>query len=476
MEWTPTYPYPGGLMEYPAVGGGQYYRGQPSSLRKADYAVTSRTQLRAALANADPGEMIRVDDDVDLTGVRRLPISTAGLTLAGDRGAFSPGAILGTANSGEELFRITARDVRITGLRLQGADDTYGADGASVGVRVSATGAEIDNCGIRGFGYAGILHGQHGWAGKLEVHHNAIIDCPKRHLGYGIAVYHGRAVVHHNYLNYCRHEMAGGGAVDCWYRFVDNYLGPQAVLHPIDMHPMGGAGGKALHVRHNIVEAQEAVDTRGSDGYQSAVHVRANPREESTIAHNAFGNTQSGGYTWGDAIECSGFKPPGNLQIEGNQFGDAVPRSDAVGIRPDDGSRDGSSDDETIEDPSMTYPTADRYGETYDVGLHGTGDVSQYRLTAADGVAFPNNEEKHERIEGRTAYGQLSTHTDTVRCTGPITALSVTSGDVAIEVEIDGEVYGVDDFPDIEKDGGQVTGALRFEGKTYDVTLDVRER
>ncbi|HJN17017.1 MAG TPA: hypothetical protein QGH10_16040, partial [Armatimonadota bacterium] len=139
------------------IGGGEGYT---DILTTGDFVVTTADELLAALKQAQAGQIVFVPDEVeiDLTGHRNIALPD-GVTLAGTRGLDrSPGArIFTTLRQSHTLMRTAGDEVRITGLRFEGACATTElvADHSSF-LSVGHYGTEVDNCEVSAFNVNGI--------------------------------------------------------------------------------------------------------------------------------------------------------------------------------------------------------------------------------------------------------------------------------------------------------------------------------
>ncbi len=150
------------------VGGGQGYTRIISPTEPGvRYVVSTKEQLIDALGRAQPGEVVFVNANIDLTGEMPLGIP-AGVTLAGNRGfraspdapvssgatirkaAHTPGFIGNPDSNGwttssweEPLFYANGSGVRVTGLQLEGEmapqdDESVPEDEYLVGIFANA--------------------------------------------------------------------------------------------------------------------------------------------------------------------------------------------------------------------------------------------------------------------------------------------------------------------------------------------------
>lgn len=221
--------------------------------------VGSVSELEAAVASAVSGDIVFVEGsaELDLTGVDLcLP---AGVWLASDRGVDgSPGALLhDTETEKDPLIDICGDDVRITGLRILGADphecpDEWPSDctgdiegdsncrdctPASIGIQTKGYDRlEIDNNELAGWSYAATWFEE---GTGHQVHHNFIHHTWRQGLGYGV-VLTGEAdvdvLVAWNRFDANRHAIAGSGYPVQSYEARDNLVLEHANGHIFDMH------------------------------------------------------------------------------------------------------------------------------------------------------------------------------------------------------------------------------------------------
>ena len=243
------------------VGGGPGYPDILAPDGACTTVVRTRAELEAALADAEPDDVVYVDDDaaIDLSGASLCIPS--GVTVASGRGRTgSAGALLYTTTTVREpLLRACGDDVRITGIRLHGADPTQcppeypdrctGVDRTGgvncrdcmpVSYGISARmvhGLEVDNCDLSGFSAAAISVTA---SLRNHVHHNYIHHNQRQGLGYGVVL--GRhldptfVLIEHNRFDYNRHSIAGSGEHTMDYTARYNVVLPHANGHVFDMH------------------------------------------------------------------------------------------------------------------------------------------------------------------------------------------------------------------------------------------------
>jgi|SRR5919109_644092 hypothetical protein len=281
------------------IGGGPGYSRIVDTTKPNVVVVDNRADLVRALTTAVSGAVIYVRDDavIDLTGADPITIP-GGVTLASGRGkGGSRGALLYVTTPPTvpvdelqyPLFKTGGPYVRITGLRIQGHDQTVlTTSGLTTGVAVVHRYNEIDNCEIYGWPHAGI-HALKD-ALRLRVHHNYIHHNYGNGNGYGITL-NGEygtvdALIEANYFDYHRHGIAGTGHIgtSCEARY--NVFGKNFAYYPVDMHGGGDRGdgtnwaGDWIVVHHNTFY-KTASDAGG-------VHISGIPRIGAWIFSNWF--------------------------------------------------------------------------------------------------------------------------------------------------------------------------------------------
>ena len=264
------------------IGGGKGY----SDIRTSgDVTVRTAEGLLAALEQAKPGQVLFMPEkvEIDLTGRRNIGIP-GGVTLAGTRGLDgSPGArIFTTWRQSHVLFTTLGRQVRLTGLRFEGA---YGgtkrvADHSGF-ISVGYSDFEIDNCEVYNFPVRGI--GVSPNAIRVHVHHNSIHHCTRAGLGYGVSTSSSDVRIIANAFDHCRHHIASSGRPGAGYEAAWNLVGPGAIGHHFDMHGGRDRGdatdiaGDWIHVHHNTFQ-----------GRQRHVVIRGVPSQGARVHHNWF--------------------------------------------------------------------------------------------------------------------------------------------------------------------------------------------
>ena len=287
------------------IGGGNGYtdiisRDDP----RVKFIVDTRDELLSALQSARSGDVIYVEGNanIDMSGHFNIQVP-AGVTIASNRGenGAAGGRIFQIRLSNDQaadwtpMFKAAGQNVRITGLRIEGPDKTTGSVGQTrLGIFSSYRNLEVDNCEIWGWSGAGVsLYGTGGsdMQSGGYVHHNYIHHCQMNGLGYGVVVSGGStSLVEANYIDYCRHAIAGSGLPGDGYEARYNICGPNFIAsyaYQFDMHgtpdPSGSGtmAGDIIKIHHNTFMA-----TGPADSY--AALICGIPRVGAYIDHNWF--------------------------------------------------------------------------------------------------------------------------------------------------------------------------------------------
>jgi len=264
------------------IGGGEGY--QPV-FADGDFTVRTADELRGALGQAKAGQRIFVPHgvEIDLTGHRNLVIP-GGVTLAGTRGSNgSPGArLFTTLRQSHGLMRTGGDEVRITGLRFEGAfAGTERVADHSHFLSINHYGAEVDNCEICNFNTSAI--GVGAGAIRVRIHHNHIHHCQRSGYGYGVSTGSSDVRIIANKFDYCRHHIASSGAPGCGYEAAWNLIGPHATSHHFDMH-----GGRDRGDATDIAGDWMAIHHNTFQGKHRHVVIRGVPSQGAEIHHNWF--------------------------------------------------------------------------------------------------------------------------------------------------------------------------------------------
>jgi FG-GAP-like repeat/Ricin-type beta-trefoil lectin domain-like len=317
-------------------GGGEDYT---RIVTTGNRMVKNKIELLAALKAAVRGDVVYVDDNanIDLSGEKEIVINE-GVTLASGRGHNgSLGAFLFCDNLGSyNLFHITAKNTRITGLRLKGPmasekpahgeKDVPGCIAIDCGTEVDEENlnfqvpdlqVEIDNNEI----WAWPLHGVNVEFVKgvkiayNEIHHNRY-DYDGHGHGYGTSINAGQAIVEKNIFSFNRHDIASGGHPFSSYIFRNNLVLQGGTHHSIDVHgwhekeqnhlrPDGHCtAGNNFLIDGNIV--LEDFNWIKSTFWAYNVLIRGIPKDVVTIRNNKFAQKkdytiaqcQDGGLDW----------------------------------------------------------------------------------------------------------------------------------------------------------------------------------
>ena len=191
--------------------------------------------LRQAVRTEDTTIRVRNGVVLDLTAYDTMRVAH-GVRLVGARTAREPGPLLYTRVR-KKLFLIRAddthnvRNVRISGLRIKGPDDTEIVDGGDHSTAIyvnSAVDVEIDHNELYGWKNAGvrvadehndrIKYNRNPWTVRIHdnyIHHNQ----EKNSAGYGVHISDGAfAHIERNVFDYNRHAIAGDGSDWSGYR------------------------------------------------------------------------------------------------------------------------------------------------------------------------------------------------------------------------------------------------------------------
>lgn len=287
-----------------SIGGGEGYA---AIVTEGDHVVESVEALVAALAAAQPGEVVFIpgETEIDLTTliyIEQLVIGIPeGVTLAGDRGnAGSAGAlVVSDALATKIMIRALGPDVRVTGLRIQGPNPKRqlthhrrafgeGGDGSSYyykfptqnGIATEHDALEVDNCDISGFGHGGVYlqsgEGHH-------VHHCYIHHCQYNGLGYGICHNLASSLIEYNLFDFNRHSIAGTGRPGCGYVARNNVELGTSLSHCFDMH-----GGRDRGDGTDIAGTSIEIHNNTFGAPKPAIVIRGVPQDICDVHHNWF--------------------------------------------------------------------------------------------------------------------------------------------------------------------------------------------
>jgi hypothetical protein len=241
------------------VGGGAGYS---STIDRANatYIATTREELIAALASAQNGEIIYVDDDAIVTfGAADYGYTIrGGVTLAGGRGkpGVTGGKLVSDLDSSADnesywptFLKSTGPGVRITGLTTQQNTNANSEPVFHRGIFFwAAYDAEVDNNEINGWGYASVFVDNSGTGvsavSYVYVHHNYIHyhdgTMQKDEYGTEVAEWYDNGsqvniLFEANRLDYNWHHIAARGTKGENYMARYNWV-DHAVAHSFDCH------------------------------------------------------------------------------------------------------------------------------------------------------------------------------------------------------------------------------------------------
>jgi hypothetical protein len=308
------------------IGGGKDYKAYVTS---AQYRVKTPVELVTALQKAASGEVIYVEDGVEMN-LTEYPdlVIPAGVTLAGGRGHSNhSGALLyTTALDRSPLLLVGGEGVRVTGLRVRGPDQQrrtkqmkkllkvggrskengYYSIPNSNGIVSAHSNLEVDNCEIWGWSHGAIYLKK----GKGHyIHHNFIHHNQRSGLGYGVCHNMAVSLVEANIFDWCRHAIAATGRSGGAYEARYNIVLKNANGHSFDMH-----GGKDRKDGTNIAGDWMKIHHNTFNSSVWPVVIRGIPNEMSEIHHNWFVHPKK-------ADKCVlQYNAKGNLHIYRNQY------------------------------------------------------------------------------------------------------------------------------------------------------------
>jgi len=203
----------------PYGGGAGYFPIYESS--ECDIVVNSDdfSNLKNIVENASYGDIIYIDDNltIEIPAYNSFTIPS-GVTLASGRGNNgSQGALIyldykySDSNWHHHIYANS--NVRITGLRFRGPDDSKILTSANYcpgGIyQNSGTNLEIDNCELYNWYWIAI---RLVYSTNANIHHNYIHNNQKPGAGYGVQVgWKSNANISYNIFNYNRHSIASNG-------------------------------------------------------------------------------------------------------------------------------------------------------------------------------------------------------------------------------------------------------------------------
>lgn len=266
--------------------------GYPDIVDPADgctAVVSTRDELLAALAAAQPGTTVYVADTVgiDLTGMSVAIPQFVTLASGRGRGGSLGGLLYTTQATPGGMLRAVGEGVRITGLRIRGHQSEVCPNDDSIcgpfsrGIQSSSSTLEVDNCVLTGWTYAAVaINSSFG----THIHHNFIHHNQREESGYGIVLESetlgSQALIEWNRFNNNRHAVAGGGGTGQSYVARYNLVGARSIGHVFDMHDGNPAtiAGTNIQIYGNAVMVLD----------WSMVRVRSRPTEGAWTFGNCF--------------------------------------------------------------------------------------------------------------------------------------------------------------------------------------------
>ncbi len=351
------------------IGGGNGYLDtvEPG---EAQYVVSTAAALKTALATAAAGETVYVADgativlnDYAITTDHRPPFKgertgfyvPPGVTLAGGRGRASEGTIrLASGFYNTSVFNLIAlgAGARVTGLHIDGPQDSVEGGNLWIGVE-GASGSEIANCEIHGFGYCGTLcYGGYVDVVDFWIHHSYIHHCRGTGYGYPVGVsspdisHSASAIVEGNIIDYGRHCIsASRGGTSYTFRY--NRLEANAAFEwQCDVHGQCDDGGAYLQMDGGtyIYPAGVRIEVYNNtslctitNGYNEFCCIRGLPHESVSVHHNWWvgtGNTNVTqhleyitGYMYLSNIGTQATRPYARMEQHDNWAGPTAPPS-----------------------------------------------------------------------------------------------------------------------------------------------------
>lgn len=293
------------------IGGGLGYK---KIITKGDYTAETVNELLDALINTKYGDIIFIPGNtvLDFTALiytenKSIKIND-GVILASDRGyKGSSGALIRSlAFETEGLIRVTGKDVRISGIRLEGPDkerqlDHYSRafngkeiDGENIipghnyyylfpsarGIIVDNDAVQIDNCELWGWSGSSILLKS---GTKHKINNNYIHHNQRQGVGYGVSHGLSESLIEYNLFNFNRHSIAGSGIPGSGYIARNNVQLENSLSHCLDMH-----GGRDREDGTDISGSKIIIENNTFFSYRKAIALRGVPKEFAAIAGNIF--------------------------------------------------------------------------------------------------------------------------------------------------------------------------------------------
>jgi VCBS repeat protein len=319
---------------------------------RINVTITSNDQVGLFIQaiTSEPNAVVSIQSNVslDLSYYTELHIQP-GVQILGGRSSSNPGPLIFTNTYPGRLFIIgeyfDADNVRISGIRLQGADQSVAEEESpsSIGIWInSSLNVEIDNSEILGWHVAGIsVHDNRAridrgnGRGAVRIHDNFIHRNQRIGEGYGVEVSGGAyALVEKNHFAENRHSIAGDGSYGDGYFFYRNFVsetgghhevifGIDTQTHQIDMHGQQewcwlwwcvngyrGVAGEYMDVRHNAILYDAG----------TAIKVRGTPTVRMDVAYNKFAHEDVWG-SWSSSGAMQQTDGEGAFNQWGNTFG-----------------------------------------------------------------------------------------------------------------------------------------------------------
>ncbi|WP_437683450.1 FG-GAP-like repeat-containing protein [Sorangium sp. So ce131] len=297
---------------------------------RINVTITSSDQVatfvQAISSEESTNAVVHIQNHVSLDLSHRENIHLyPGVQILGGRTAKDPGPLLFTTTYPSRLFVIgdylDTDNVRISGIRLQGADQSVAEESSpsSVGISVnSSLNVEIDNSDLSGWHVAALVVkdlreriSKNNGVGAVRIHDNAIHDNQRIGEGYGVEVGDGAyALIERNMFNNNRHAIAGDGEHGTGYFAYRNFVGSgggqhevifgiDVQTHQIDMHGQDdcwgadgycGIAGQYMDVRYNAIHYTAGL----------GILLRGSPTDGMEVTRNAFAHTDEWGHFFWD--------------------------------------------------------------------------------------------------------------------------------------------------------------------------------